>query len=63
TASPYCSGYSYVVNDKVKAVCMVDTAGCITGKNWLFTCKLAGCGSHTPGTTDGESYWNVSQCN
>jgi hypothetical protein len=52
-----------VVGDKVKAVCMVNTAGCVMGKNWLFTCTVAGCAAHTPGTTDGESYWSVAQCN
>jgi hypothetical protein len=51
------------VGDKVKAVCLVNTAGCVETKNWLFSCKAAGCGAHTPGTTDGENYWTVSQCN
>jgi len=63
TAADYCSGYTYIVGNKVKAVCAVDTAGCIKGKNWLFSCSQAGCGSHPPGTTDGEGYWTITQCN
>jgi hypothetical protein len=52
-----------VVGDKVKAVCQVNTAGCVKDKNWLFTCTVSNCGAHIPGTTDGEGYWSVAQCN
>jgi hypothetical protein len=45
------------------AVCTVDTAGCISGRHWLFTCAKADCGTHDPGTTPGETYWTITQCN
>lgn len=61
-AAAYCAGQSYAVGDKVLATCAVNTGGCISGKSWLFTCAKAGCADKAPGTTAGEGYWTITQC-
>jgi len=62
-ASSYCATIDYAVGDKVMAMCAVNTGGCISGRNWLFTCSAVGCGTHAPGTAAGEGFWTITQCN
>jgi hypothetical protein len=53
---------SYEVGDRVKATCMVSTAGCLMNQTMLFECK-AMCDTQNPGTIVDETKWGLaSRC-
>jgi hypothetical protein len=63
TANDYCPGFAYAVGDKVLAKCTVNTGGCISNKEMLFSCA-ADCATTTPGSGADQNKWSIAdQCN